>query len=151
MARLGYSCHDCCVGSLLGGGRQSRHEYGLQKQIWPSKAHCLLQCIAWHPEARCKTGRPCAVRWLRILAAMMADERTASAHKNILECISKVLITLESLSKMLQVPLALIEGRVPFILWPPSRAGWVKSRMPPGRLLVKNDEALNDPRRFGAS
>ena len=50
----------------------------------------------------------------------------------------------------LQVPLALIEGRVPFILWPPSRTGWVHSHLPPGRLLVKNDEALRDPSRFGA-
>ena len=49
-----------------------------------------------------------------------------------------------------QVPLALVEGRVPFILWPPSRAGWVRSHLPPGRLLVKNDDALRDPSRFGA-
>lgn len=50
----------------------------------------------------------------------------------------------------LQVPLALIEGRVPFILWPPSRAGRVESHLPPGRLLVKNDEALRGPSHFGA-
>ena len=43
-----------------------------------------------------------------------------------------------------QVPLALIEGRVPFILWPPSRAGRVESHLPPGRLLVKNDEIAMD-------
>ena len=46
--------------------------------------------------------------------------------------------------------MALIEGRVPFILWPPSPAGQVHLYLPPGRLLVKNDEALRDPIRFGA-
>ena len=78
------------------------------------------------------------------------DERAAFTHKALLKGSSQVLPTIASLSKLLQVPLALIEGRVPFILWPPSRAGRVKSHMPPGRLLVKNDEALNDPSRFGA-
>ncbi|CAL5222586.1 g4976 [Coccomyxa viridis] len=56
----------------------------------------------------------------------------------------------DSRSRYGAVPLALIEGRVPFILWPPSRAGWVPSHLPPGRLLVKNDDALRDPSRFGA-
>ena len=44
-----------------------------------------------------------------------------------------------------QVPLALIEGRVTHILWPPSRAGRVVARPPPpGRLLVKNAAVLSD-------
>ena len=79
-----------------------------------------------------------------------SDDRAAFTYKAVLEGIQQLFDAIASLSKVLQVPLALIEGRVPFILWPPSRAGRVKSHMPPGRLLVKNDEALNDPSRFGA-
>ncbi len=37
-------------------------------------------------------------------------------------------------SGMLQVPLALIEGRVTHVLWPPSRMSSVSSFTPPGRL-----------------
>ena len=49
-----------------------------------------------------------------------------------------------------QVPVALIEGRVQYIFWPPSRAGRVDSHVPAGRLLVKNDHAYNDSSQFGA-
>lgn len=47
-------------------------------------------------------------------------------------------------SGMLQVPLALIEGRVTHVLWPPSRMSSVSSFTPPGRLLMKNSFALKE-------
>lgn len=51
---------------------------------------------------------------------------------------------------LVQVPIALIEGRVRYIFWPPSRVGRVTSHVPAGRLLVKNDDALTDSSHFGA-
>ncbi|KAK9908797.1 hypothetical protein WJX75_003046 [Coccomyxa subellipsoidea] len=56
----------------------------------------------------------------------------------------------DSRSKFGPVPVALIEGRVQYIFWPPSRAGRVDSHVPAGRLLVKNDHAYNDSSQFGA-
>ncbi|GBG72033.1 hypothetical protein CBR_g10968 [Chara braunii] len=35
------------------------------------------------------------------------------------------------------VPLALLEGRVTHVIWPPTRAGRVESRVPEGRVLLR--------------
>ncbi|BDA41476.1 mitochondrial inner membrane protease subunit 2 [Coccomyxa sp. Obi] len=56
----------------------------------------------------------------------------------------------DSRSRFGPVPIALIEGRVRYIFWPPSRVGRVASHVPAGRLLVKNDDALTDSSHFGA-
>lgn len=50
----------------------------------------------------------------------------------------------DSRSKYGAVPLALIEGRVTHVLWPPSRMSSVSSFTPPGRLLMKNSFALKE-------
>eukprot|EP00798_Chlamydomonas_sp_ICE-L_P013407 gene13406-19258_t len=39
------------------------------------------------------------------------------------------------------VHLGLLEGRATFILWPPSRAGWIKAVLPEDKLLCKTKEA----------
>jgi mitochondrial inner membrane protease subunit 2 len=41
------------------------------------------------------------------------------------------------------VPLALIQGRVMCIFWPPTRLGLVASHVPHGKLLMKADAAAN--------
>ena len=35
------------------------------------------------------------------------------------------------------VPLAMLEARVPFVVWPPQRAGPMARRVPPGRVLMR--------------
>ena len=43
-----------------------------------------------------------------------------------------------------QVPLALIEGRVTHVLWPPSRVRPLKAHNPAGRILMQNPAALRE-------
>lgn len=50
----------------------------------------------------------------------------------------------DSRNKYGPVPLALIEGRVTHVLWPPSRLSRVPPIIPPGRLLMKNSFALKE-------
>lgn len=50
----------------------------------------------------------------------------------------------DSRSKYGPVPLALVEGRVIHVLWPPSRISSVPPVNPPGRLLMKNNFALKE-------
>ena len=37
------------------------------------------------------------------------------------------------------VPVALLDARVPAVLWPPSRFGLVAREIPPGRVLMRDD------------
>ncbi len=41
------------------------------------------------------------------------------------------------------VPLALIQGRVMGVFWPPTRVGPVASGVPHGKLLMRNDPAAD--------
>lgn len=43
-----------------------------------------------------------------------------------------------------QIPIALIEGRVTYIVWPPERWGSVPSQPPAARLVMNNAHALSD-------
>ena len=37
------------------------------------------------------------------------------------------------------VPIALLDSKVLFVLWPPSRFGFVDKEIPPGRVLMRDD------------
>ena len=66
-------------------------------------------------------------------------------HKILLQTLSTVgLKCCKKGALMLQVPLALIEGRVTHVVWPPSRLSRVPPFNPPGRLLMKNNFALKE-------
>ncbi len=45
---------------------------------------------------------------------------------------------LQSIGLWIQIPLALLKGRVTNVIWPPSRFGHVENRLPEGRVLSQN-------------
>lgn len=51
-------------------------------------------------------------------------------------------ITSEDCNTWGPVPMALIQGRVEAVVWPPSRMGWVETTPPPMRVVKMNDAQL---------
>ena len=49
------------------------------------------------------------------------------------------------------VPLALLQGRAISVVWPPSRFGWVESRLPPGRVVALAGSIVDDRRHDGGN
>jgi inner membrane protease subunit 2 len=47
-------------------------------------------------------------------------------------------VTVPGTYEILQIPLALLKGRVTNVIWPPSRFGHVENRLPEGRVLSQN-------------
>ena len=49
----------------------------------------------------------------------------------------------DSASSFGPLPVALIQGRVMAVFWPPGRMQGLGSRVPPGKLLMRNDAAFD--------
>lgn len=76
---------------------------------------------------------------------MYSEHNLRKWRLDIIIVVPSVLISLSvTWCTSVQVPLALIEGRVSYVLWPPSRISHVESRQPPGRILMQNPAALHD-------
>lgn len=53
-------------------------------------------------------------------------------------------ITSEDCTAWGPVPMALVQGKVEAVLWPPHRIGWVRNIAAPARVVKMNDASLGD-------
>eukprot|EP00850_Spirogloea_muscicola_P015388 SM000117S25508 [mRNA] locus=s117:199314:200425:+ [translate_table: standard] len=81
--------------------------------------------------------RRCAFRRGDVVVLRSPEERGALLVKRLI-ALPGDWVTVPGSFDVAQVPLALIEGRVTHIVWPPQRIGRVESHLPEGRVLLQH-------------